>query len=298
MIVNMRTDRARHEIAAAGEWEAYLDHPLLPEVPSVGVKVFDQAAPGGLRPAARADVYEICYLARGSAEWWRGGRLIEAGPNSAFLNIPGEWHGGRDALLHPCCVCWAQVHLPPGASLPGLSSAESEAIHSRLSGIEPRVCQASPELRDHFERLLTEYRHADAPLAVIKARAILHEIIVTFLRDQDRERQSVITPEIQRSLAWMSAHIMDSYPIEAAAQVANMSIGHFHERFLHEVGYTPGEYRMRERLHRAKTLLRDPTLPITEIAHSLGYSTSQYFATVFRKLVGLSPRQYRQITQL
>jgi AraC-like DNA-binding protein len=52
---------------------------------------------------------------------------------------------------------------------------------------------------------------------------------------------------------------------------------------------------MRRRIYRAKYLLREPDRPITAIALDLGFSSSQYFATVFKKLVGLTPGEYRQI---
>ena len=64
--------------------------------------------------------------------------------------------------------------------------------------------------------------------------------------------------------------------------------------FLHEaVHVTPGEYLTQRRVHMAKMFLADSSQSITAIAHSLGYSSSQYFATIFKKLTGVTPRAYR-----
>ena len=53
-------------------------------------------------------------------------------------------------------------------------------------------------------------------------------------------------------------------------------------------------YLQKLRIQQALLLLVDPDLSITEIAHSVGYSDSSYFARVFKQEVGESPKVYRQ----
>jgi AraC-like DNA-binding protein len=57
---------------------------------------------------------------------------------------------------------------------------------------------------------------------------------------------------------------------------------------------TPKEYVLRLKIEEAAGILeREPARPVTTIAHELGFSSSQYFATVFRRYLRVSPGDYR-----
>lgn len=269
---------------------------LLPEVPSVGFGVYHQAALGGPRPHASGIVFEICYINRGSVEWWIDNQLYEVGPGNVFINKPGEWYGGSNAMFHPSEVYWVQIEFQENGALPSLTLSATKRLRNEMAGMQSRFFSASPEIKGHFDQLLEEYRRFQV-YATLAARAALHQIIVTTIRDHSNQSVTSHSSDIERALQWIDRHRTENYTVEDAASIANMSPGYFHKRFLDEVGFTPGEYRMRRRIHLAKYLLRDREMPITDIAFMLGFSTSQYFATVFRKLVGLSPRDYRQVIQ-
>jgi two-component system, response regulator YesN len=63
--------------------------------------------------------------------------------------------------------------------------------------------------------------------------------------------------------------------------------------FSKQTGQTIKEYITSVRIEHAKTLLLDKSIMIFEIADKCGFSTPYYFSTVFRKIVGVSPKQYR-----
>jgi AraC-like DNA-binding protein len=67
----------------------------------------------------------------------------------------------------------------------------------------------------------------------------------------------------------------------------------FHERFLIEIGQTPAEWRIRRRIALAQERLRVPDASVTEVAFALGFASSQYFATAFKKYTGRTPTEYR-----
>lgn len=64
----------------------------------------------------------------------------------------------------------------------------------------------------------------------------------------------------------------------------------FHQHF----NLTPGEYLTARKLERAKELLRNPRLSISEVAYQVGFHDAGYFARKFRHQNGISPKQYRQ----
>lgn len=64
--------------------------------------------------------------------------------------------------------------------------------------------------------------------------------------------------------------------------------------FKNETGKTLNQYLTEFRIERAKTLLLDPRYKITDISDKVGYSDGNYFGKTFRKMVGLSPSEFRE----
>ena len=67
-----------------------------------------------------------------------------------------------------------------------------------------------------------------------------------------------------------------------------------HTRFRQEVGQSPGEYILRAKIERARDLLADTDLSVTDIAYSLSFSSAQYFATAFKRLTRATPTSFRR----
>ncbi|MCB0166075.1 MAG: helix-turn-helix transcriptional regulator, partial [Anaerolineae bacterium] len=63
--------------------------------------------------------------------------------------------------------------------------------------------------------------------------------------------------------------------------------------FKKKTGYAPIDYFIRLKIQKACELLETTDQQVSEIGHSLGYPDIYYFSRLFKKVVGLSPRQYR-----
>jgi len=81
--------------------------------------------------------------------------------------------------------------------------------------------------------------------------------------------------------------------IESAAAELGVSAGHLSRLFRQETGYTFTDYLMMIRVKRAAELLCDPTVRIYEVADLVGYSDARYFGQVFRKVTGMTPKEFR-----
>ena len=64
--------------------------------------------------------------------------------------------------------------------------------------------------------------------------------------------------------------------------------------FKNETGQTLNQYLTAYRIEKAKQLLQDPRYQISDISARVGYSNGNYFSKSFKKLVGLSPSEYRE----
>ena len=247
-----------------------------------------------------ATAYEICYIAHGTVDWWVGESLFEVGPGCVFITFPGEKHGGLHDIMNPCELFWAQVEFPRDGALPGLSREETKSLADRFARIDPRCFPSTAEMPALFRRLIDEHRGTSEDSAVV-VRATLIELLVAVVRGQEicRRRNPAALPgsrPIRHAQELINQRLEECVKMEEIAGEVGLSVTAFYRRFRQEVHLTPGEYLTQQRMHRAKTLLGDPSLSVTAIAHSLGYSSSQYFATTFKRIAGVTPRVYRTTT--
>jgi AraC-like DNA-binding protein len=80
--------------------------------------------------------------------------------------------------------------------------------------------------------------------------------------------------------------------VPALAREAHASRAHFVRSFKKAFGETPHRYLLRRRIERAKELLRNTSLSVTEVSLAVGFRSLGSFSTAFRQLVGESPSAY------
>lgn len=274
---------------------------LLQELPIVGRMHIVEAIPNALRADRHTGEYEIHHVVSGTLSFWVGERTYEVSPGMTFLTQPGELHGGVDAILQPGEWYWLRLKFPnPSRPLPELSVASTRKLSRDLGQVHTPMFIGSPQLRSCFARLLDEHRQRST-YSPLMARLILHELLVTVVRDFGRaqtgsEKGSVfLSAPIQRAVEWIEKNLTQQLPcIDDIALQVGLSESHFRRRFHAETGCSPVEYVARHRVLRAKQLLRNPKLSITRLAFDLGFQSSGYFTQVFRKLTGMTPSEFRE----
>lgn len=82
--------------------------------------------------------------------------------------------------------------------------------------------------------------------------------------------------------------------LRAVAKEVGMSYFHFSRAFKQSMGMTPTNYIAERRIERAKILMQETDLPISEIALRSGFSSQSHFTTSFHRLAGVTPRSFRK----
>lgn len=101
------------------------------------------------------------------------------------------------------------------------------------------------------------------------------------------------SPLIKRAKNYVAGHLSDPISLAKIARALSISTFHFCRIFRQSTGLTFVEYLSRVRIERAKILLSDDNLRVSEIAYEAGFQTITHFNRIFRKLVGCSPTEYR-----
>ena len=89
------------------------------------------------------------------------------------------------------------------------------------------------------------------------------------------------------------AKMEDELTLWEMAQSVELSPAHFSRMFRKSTGETPHQFVLRNRIERAKEMLRAPEARVLDVAIACGFKTQQHFARVFRHVCGTSPREYR-----
>lgn len=108
-----------------------------------------------------------------------------------------------------------------------------------------------------------------------------------------RGQDPALLRRLLRAKDRMDAASHENWPVPRLARVSGVSEAHFARSFKDAFGVPPHRYLLTRRLERAKALLRDTELSITEIAFETGWNSLGTFGRVFRDVTGESPGQLR-----
>lgn len=109
------------------------------------------------------------------------------------------------------------------------------------------------------------------------------------MQEQDAE-----LPLVRRARAYILANQGDPIDLAKVAQAMHVSTFYFCKLFKKGTGVTFTEYLGRVRVEKAKNLLLNPHLRVSEIAYDVGFQSLTHFNRVFRQVVGQSPSDYRE----
>jgi AraC-like DNA-binding protein len=107
-------------------------------------------------------------------------------------------------------------------------------------------------------------------------------------------RPSANALHLHRARDFIFAHYARPLSLEAVAREAGLSPFHLQRTFTARFGESPHACATRARLERAKQLLLDTELPVTDICFEVGFESLGSFSTLFNKRVGSPPSAYRR----
>lgn len=146
---------------------------------------------------------------------------------------------------------------------------------------------------DIFEILKTGYSQSNLLLASSYLSNILAYLNTLSVNYSIINRNDNIA--IQNVITYMLDNLNTTLTLDEISEFAKITKYHFVRIFKEKTGFTPIEYYTRLKIQKACELLEIPDLKINQISFALGFQNPYYFTTVFKKIVGKSPQQYRKL---
>jgi AraC family transcriptional regulator len=206
----------------------------------------------------------------------------------------------------------------PGQKIRCHFSKSSEAIHvfmprsvlvAAYEDINQKSCPAGFELRDprftvieslgRLGRALVDTSALAGPCGTLCSESLSMAVLTQLMALQQVASHSDsagmgLSPLRQRlAVDYIEANLREQISLQDIAKQVGLSRMHFAAQFRLSTGTTPHAFLLYRRLEKAKNLLQSTGAPLDRIAKEVGFPSHSYFTSVFRKLVGTTPRQWR-----
>ena len=138
-------------------------------------------------------------------------------------------------------------------------------------------------------RVLTPQQYA----AMVKMLAVFAEHLSMVSNQIVMHQQNTEPPMITRAKEFIRDHQTEHLSLGQAAAAVHTSSFYLCKMFKKAMGINFTDYVSRLRVEKAKNLLLNPNLRISEIAYEVGFQSLTHFNRVFKKITGQSPTEYR-----
>jgi AraC-like DNA-binding protein/ligand-binding sensor protein len=129
--------------------------------------------------------------------------------------------------------------------------------------------------------------------AMVKLLCIFAEHISAVSNQIAVRRENAESPVIKKAKEYIVENQAEDLSLGQVAKAVNTSTFHFCKMFKKTTGLNFTEYVSRVRVEKARNLLLNPNLRISEIAYEIGFQSLTHFNRVYKKITGQSPTEYR-----
>lgn len=145
---------------------------------------------------------------------------------------------------------------------------------------------------EYLSRLST--REWDMHLDISDVEPYVIEMIKVAMEIRSEKNESQSGTVLKRAIEYIEKNYTnEALSLNKVAEEVNVSANYLSSVFSQSMQKTFIEYVTTKRMEKAKKLLKSTDAPTSEISQTVGYKDAHYFSFVFKKTVGMSPREYR-----
>lgn len=180
--------------------------------------------------------------------------------------------------------------------------ADDAADMAVLGGsVRPWVCAVDPVI-ERLAWLLLKGAPGETGVSSLYLEGIALAIVGRLLdcsrASESQSSRGLLKWRLKRVQDFIEDQLSERLSLADLARSAGLSRMHFAAQFRAATGMRPHEYVVRRRIQRAQEILLTTSMPLVEVALSVGFQTQAHFTTVFRRFLGETPGRWRHAQQL
>ena len=235
--------------------------------------------------------YQLLYITRGRGKFTSQtlGRQCSVKEGTMFLLFPGEWH----TYCPDRKTGWNEFWI--GFQGPTMDNWVKEGFFSKDKplfnvGIQNDIVQ-------QYNSAIKAALDQESLFQQLLGGLVAHLLsLARFYDKNQRYSTSEVNNLINRSKILIAQKFRTITPEEVAREVC-LGYSNFRKVFKEYTGFSPAKYIREVRFNKAKEELTNTSLPIKAVADDVGFDNYEYFFTSFRKSVGMTPLEYREMTK-
>lgn len=264
----------------------------LPEIRMLGRLNYSRAHQP-LRIHDHPGCMEICFLSKGRQSYFVGPREYALAGGDLFLTFPDEKHSTGRRPEEKSILYWLIVDLSRGSGpFLGLVPDQARELRKGLLSLKTRLFRGGAALRDILDDLIALAHGAEVPLQGLRMRNKLVDFLLQVIYYGRKKAAPEALHPLKAVLDRIHGRLEEKLSVTDLAALAGLSVSRFKAKFKRIMGMPPGEYMLRRKVERAQELLGQGGSSVTSVAFDLDFSSSQYFATVFKRYTGKNPGSF------
>ncbi|MEK6320633.1 MAG: AraC family transcriptional regulator [Acidobacteriota bacterium] len=224
-----------------------------------------------------------------------GERAFELSAGEAALTNVGQSHSARASEVEFVSIGVGPVLVNELVAEIGLTRTTADVVFRASVVTDETITQT---VRAIATEISDEGWGRDEMLDALVRQLVIHLLrshLTVRMSDQiELSRAGPVDRRLRRAIEFMHDNFGRELALEEIASAAHLSEYHFARLFKHITRVTPHVYLANLRLERARKLLAETALPISEIAAMVGYQSQSHFSKMFKSVAGITPRAYRE----
>ena len=167
------------------------------------------------------------------------------------------------------------------------------SVGPRLFFEDPELWKTAVKLKSLIESPYLNDRSYCEALGVVLAHDLAR--LVSGARRPERQARGGLAGWQQQTVVkYIDERLAEHVPLATLAGLVRLSTFHFSRAFKQSFGVPPHRFHSHRRIERAKALLTNREVSVTEVGMALGFSSASSFTMAFRKVAGTTPSDYRR----
>lgn len=222
------------------------------------------------------DIILFVYCTKGLGKVYYNDDTFTLSPGQALIFNISDGYFAK-SISDDFCFIWIQM-----------CGTFPNAVLSHQLKDRGHVCSAGNDIILVCEKIYDTAHKGWSYEGDIKISYYLYELFGTLLLSLSRDNS------IEAAVDYMRRHYMEAITTPQLASLCYLGTSQFIKRFRESFSVTPRQYLTNLRIDKAKKLLMNADLPVSMVAHHVGFEDASYFTRIFKKATRQTPHNFRK----